>query len=140
MGEATRLQQPPGLQPRAEITATSADRIHAGNGVWTHSGRIDSPGIKKGVIMEFLEMLEFKRERTASARRRAMRVRQQRIERLIAILFRMVMLAAVLMILAGAGVIDAGRTVTAEVYGALMMLGGGFVIVVGAAIFGGSNE
>ena len=85
-------------------------------------------------------MLEFKRERTASARRRAMRVRQQRIERLIAILFRMVMLAAVLMILAGAGVIDAGRTVTAEVYGALMMLGGGFVIVVGAAIFGGNNE
>lgn len=84
----------------------------------------------------FVEMVEFKRQRNASARRRAARARRKRIERLVQILYRLVMTAAVLMVLAGAGVIDAAPTISREVTGMMMMVGGVFVIVVGATLFG----
>ena len=89
---------------------------------------------------DFIELVEFKMERNASARRRAMRVRQQKIERLLRILYRLVVVAALLMVMAGAGVIDAGQTITVEFTGVLMMIGGFLVIGVSAALFSGGEE
>ena len=89
---------------------------------------------------DFIELVEYKMERNASARRRAMRVRQQKIERLLRILYRLVVVAALLMVMAGAGVIDAGQTIAVEFTGVLMMIGGFLVIGVSAALFqGGEN-
>ena len=91
----------------------------------------------KGLRTEGVEIVEFQMARKESARRRAERARQARIERLIQLLYRFVIVAALLMVMAGAGVIDSGKTVTVELCGVMMMLGGFLVIGVSAAIFQG---
>lgn len=83
----------------------------------------------------FVEMVEFKRQRNASARRRAARARRKRIERLLSIVYRLIIVAAILMVMAGAGVIDSGLTATTQLYGALIMLGGFFVLGVSVMIY-----
>lgn len=77
---------------------------------------------------EFVEIVEFRTERRARERRRAARVRQQRINRLLSILYKLIVAVALLMVLAGAGMIDSGLMITTQLYGVMMMLGGFFVL------------
>ena len=83
----------------------------------------------KGLKTEGVEIVEFQMARKESARRRAERARQARIERLLQIIYRLVITAAVLMVMAGAGVIDSAPAVAGEITGALMMLGGAAVLI-----------
>lgn len=86
--------------------------------------------------MDAVEIVHDKKKETERARRRAARVREQQIERLITILYRLVMTASVLMVMAGAGVIDAAPTLSREVTGMIMMVGGLFVSITAATLFG----
>lgn len=90
----------------------------------------------KQIKYDGVAIVHDKKTETDRARRRAAQVREQQIERLIQILYRLVVTAAVLMVMAGAGVIDAAPTLSREVTGMVMMVGGVFVIVVGATLFG----
>lgn len=91
---------------------------------------------------EFVEIVEFRTERRARERRRAARVRQQRINRLLSILYKLIVAVALLMVLAGAGMIDSGLMIATQLYGVMMMLGGFFVLAGCVIIYqekGGKN-
>ncbi len=79
-------------------------------------------------MRDFVELVEFRTERRARERRRAAQVRKQRIERLVSIMFKLIVAVALLMVLAGAGMIDSGLMITTQLYGVMMMLGGFFVL------------
>lgn len=89
--------------------------------------------------MDAVEILHDKKRENERARRRAARIKEQRVERLLQVLYRLVMTAAVLMVLAGAGVIDAAPTISREVTGMVMMIGGIMVAVTGATLFPSNN-
>ena len=91
---------------------------------------------------EFVEIVEFRTERRARERRRAARVRQQRINRLLSILYKLIVAVALLMVLAGSGMIDSGLMIATQLYGVMMMLGGFFVLAGCVIIYqekGGKN-
>ena len=77
---------------------------------------------------EFIEVVEFRTERRARERRRAAQVRRQRVERLVSIMFKLIVAVALLMVMAGAGMIDSGLMIATQLYGVMMMLGGFFVL------------
>ena len=79
-------------------------------------------------MRDFVELVEFRTERRARERKRAAQVRKQRIERLVSIMFKLIVAVALLMVMAGAGMIDSGLTITTQLYGVMMMLGGFFVL------------
>lgn len=77
---------------------------------------------------EFVEIVEFRTERRERERRRAAQVRRQRVERLVSIMFKLIVAVALLLVMAGAGMIDSGLTITTQLYGVMLMLGGFFVL------------
>lgn len=77
---------------------------------------------------ELVEIVEFRTERRARERRRAAQVRRQRVERLVSIMFKLIVAVALLMVMAGAGMIDSGLMIATQLYGVMMMLGGFFVL------------
>lgn len=85
------------------------------------------------IVHKRMEVMEY-------SRRRAFKNRMKQIEKLVTILRRMVLAAAVLMIMAGACVIDAAPTAEAEFPGCIMMLGGLAAVVVSSVLFQGEAE
>lgn len=82
----------------------------------------------KQIKYDSVAIVHYRDERKARERRRAAQVRQQRINRLLSILYKLIVVVALLMVLAGAGMIDSGLMIATQLYGVMMMLGGFFVL------------
>lgn len=86
-----------------------------------------------------VEIVHDRMRKVERARRMAARKRNERIESLVITLHRLVLIASVLMIVAGACVVDGASTINAEVSGWLLMGGGVSVLAVTVLLFGGDE-
>lgn len=75
------------------------------------------------------------------SRRRAAENRRRQIEKIVDILYKLVVTAGILMVMAGACVIDGAPTAAGEFSGVIMMFGGIAVVAVSAMLYqeGGSQ-
>ena len=82
----------------------------------------------KQINYDTVEIVHKRKAVMEHSRQRAMRSRMKQIEKIVVILRRLVMAAAFLMVMTGAGMIDSGLMITTQLYGVMMMLGGFFVL------------
>lgn len=95
--------------------------------------------MRRALNYDGVEIVHDRMREVERARRMAARKRNERIESLVIILHRLVLIASVLMIVAGACVVDGAPTVNTEVSGWLLMGGGVSVLAVTVLLFGGDE-
>lgn len=95
--------------------------------------------MRRTLSYDGVEIVHDRMREVERARRMAARKRNERIESLVIILHRLVLIASVLMIVAGACVVDGAPTVNVEVSGWLLMGGGVSVLAVTVLLFGGEE-
>jgi len=95
--------------------------------------------MRRTLSYDGVEIVHDRMREVERARRMAARKRNERIESLVIILHRLVLIASALMIVAGACVVDGASTINTEVSGWLLMGGGVSVLALTGLLFGGDE-